>query len=329
MVRPLWAVGFCCLFGFGSCLRPTLHGDSIASTPTSSMRGAAITWHQGRMLPSLVQVAQAVKEFPLSVSKVLVNLQYAVPSSWLWNKTHEGHVEDGGLWHYGEDVQHRLGNFIEKRHPSYHSMWDVACNLGIFLERLARKHPDRKFYGTDISKVMVNATKSRCPSCVAETYDLNELQASEFTLVPGHLPQPVDIIIVADVLYYMAWGGLPPFLNYVLPPSWTHAHRDAFWRHLTSLAHKEVIFSGHQNNRAVTQYLKDMGATFIPEEGVWVTPGMAGSSQFKDKYQEQQAISATFGSSAMYLLGAFVMTMIGYAVYVTKQRPPKKYGSFT
>jgi len=309
MPRLLWIVGLCSLFGSVLCLQPTVqHVAEMVVTRGSSMRGATAT-----EASIFARVAQTFRELPMAVSKLLVSLQYVMPSASLWNITHVGHVKDGGVWHYSESVEQNLENFIDTRHPSYESAWDVACNLGIFLERLAVKHPKRKFYGSDISTVMVNATMNRCPTCVAEVFDVNELQSPEFRPVPGHLPQPVDIVIVADVLYYIAWGGWPPIMNYVLPTSWTRVHRQTFWRHLTSLARKEVIFSGHQGNKAVTQYLMEMGATFMAEDGVWVTPGMSGKIQING---EQHATGV--GYPGLCLLCAFAIAIAACAAYKRK-----------
>jgi len=308
MPRLPWIVGLCALFGGVHCLQPNAqHVADIAVTGRSSMRGATAT-----NTSTSARLATTF-EFPLAVSTLLVSLQYVIPSASLWNSTHAGHQKDGGLWHYGENVGQALENFIETRHPSYESAWDVACNLGIFLERLAVKHPKRKFYGSDISAVMVNATKNRCPTCIAEVFNVNELQSPEFRPVPGHVPQPVDIVIVADVLYYMTWGGWPPLMNYVFPTSWTRVHRQTFWRHLKSLARKEVIFSDHQGNRAVTQFLKEMGATFLPEYGVWVTPGMSGKLQFN---AEQHATGV--GYLGLWVVCAFAIAIAASAAYNRK-----------
>jgi len=262
------------------------HDSEMSVTRGSSFRGVAAA-----DTAAFADVAKTSRGLPMFFSKRLIDLQYIWPwpSARLWNLTHAGHVKDGGVWHYGEDVEQYLENFIEMRHPSYSSAWDVACNLGIFLERLAVKHPNRQFYGSDISTVMVNATKKRCPSCVAEVFDVNEMQWPQFRPVPGHFPQPVDIVIVADVLYYMAWGGWPPLMNYALPTSWTRMNRQTFWQNLKSLARKEVIIS-HHGNSAVTQYLEEMGATWLAEHGVWVTPGMAGKAQIEVEHHTSAGI---------------------------------------
>lgn len=307
MSRLLLVVGLCTLLGNVICLRSTMHHGAET---VFSMRGTAAT-----EASAFTQVVQKFRQLPMSVSKLLINLQYVMPSASLWNSTHSGHVKDGGVWHYGSSVQQNLESFIERRHPSYDSAWDVACNLGIFLERLAAKHPERKYYGSDISTVMVNATIHRCPTCVAEVFDVNELQSSEFHPIPGHIPQPVDIIIVADVLYYMAWGGWPPIMNYVLPTSWTRGHRHTFWRHLKSLARKEVVFSNHQGNKAVTQYLTEMGATYMAKDGVWVTSGTSGQINFKDEHDA----AARYGYPGFYLLCASAIMLAACVAFYKRK----------
>jgi len=294
---------------FGSVCCVLFQGTLQHDVDMKVASGAFIRGSNSTQASTSKGFAPTFRKLPMAVSKLLVNLQYVMPSASLWNRTHEGHVEDGGVWHYGDSVEQHLESFIERRHPSYESAWDVACNLGIFLERLAVKHPERKFYGSDISTVMVNATMSRCPTCVAEVFDVNELQSTEFHPVRGHVPQAVDIVIVADVLYYMAWGGWPPIMNYVLPSSWTRVHRQTFWQNLKSLARKEVIISDHQGNTAVRQYLTEAGATFLAADGVWVTPGMSGKVQVK---VEQHA--SGFGFPGFGFLCAFVSCCLIYQV---------------
>lgn len=220
----------------------------------------------------------SAEKLPLGISNHLVWLEYLFPSGAWWDFIHDGHVKDGGLWHYGHEECSVLERFVERRHPSYSSLWDLASNQGFLLKRLATKHPGRKFYGSDISAVMVNATKTQCPTCKAEVFDISALQSRDFSVTPGHLPEPVDIIVVADVIVYMSWGGWPPILNTILPTSWTRTYRENFWYHLTHLARKEVIFNNNQGNLGVLRFLEQMGATRIEENGAifWVAPGAYG-----------------------------------------------------
>jgi len=228
----------------------------------------------------LLQAEQGAvaSELPIAISKHLVWLEYLVPSAAWWNVLHDGHVDDGGLWHYDKTVQHNLEQFVEQRHPSYDSLWDIASNQGFFLERLAEKHPERKFYGSDISSVMVNATKTRCPTCRTGVFDLANLESPDNVSLPSELPSVVDIVVVADVIVYLSWGGWPPILNTIIPAAWTRPHREHFWRHLTNLARKEVIFSNHQGNKGVLRFFQQMGATKVEKNGVefWVARGTHG-----------------------------------------------------
>jgi hypothetical protein len=248
----------------------------------------------------------------MALSKHLVWLSYIIPTGGVWDAIHDGHVKDGGIWNYTNHVEQKLDSFLEKRHPQYNSLWDVACNLGLVLGRLSQYHPERKYYGSDISSVMVNATKHNCPSCIADVFDLQELQSASFGVTLGRIPQPADIIIVADVLYYIAWGGLPPFLSSFIPASWMRSYRTRFWRHLTGLAKTEVIFTDHEGNADVRRFLTEMGATFLPDEGFWVTPGTYSQLQneqwLRVGYQRNHMHDGLLRSAIAMPLGIAIIT---------------------
>merc|ERR1719245_2425696 len=150
----------------------------------------------GMRAESSSDLVAASSFLPKSITQRLVWLNYLFGStSFLWDEIHDGHtINDGGIWNYAADVESELERFIEDRHPFYDSTWDVASNIGYFLERLARNHPDRQYFGSDISKVMVNSTRSECRTCVVEVFDINKLQYT--SALPKGFPEAVDIIIV-------------------------------------------------------------------------------------------------------------------------------------
>lgn len=205
---------------------------------------------------------------PKSITQNLVWLNYVFGSSgFLWDEIHDGHtVNDGGIWSYSADVESALETFIERRHPAYDSAWDVASNIGYFLKRLASRHPDRQYFGSDISKVMVNSTRSMCAKCVVEVFDINQLQYAN--ALPTGFPDAVDIIIVADVLNYMSWGRLPPIGNWLYPCWLVRHHQIDFLQHLTRRARKEVIFTASQGNSGVSRFFNDMGIQRVGGFGV-------------------------------------------------------------
>lgn len=213
-------------------------------------------------------VATASQWLPKSVTKNLVWLSYVFPgSSWLWDEIHDGHTtNDGGIWSYPENVESELERFVEQRHPTYDSAWDLSSNIGYFLRRLSEKHPDRRFFGSDISKVMVNSTRSQCASCLVEAFDVSQLQYSK--ALPKGFPDSVDIIIVADVMNYISWGGWPPLWNSDYPDWLVKHHEATFLQHLTQLARKEVIFTNSQGNQGVARFFKDMGIEQMGTFGV-------------------------------------------------------------
>lgn len=288
------ALRFTCLVSVLWAVIATKGAQAVVTVPARDDISFLQRQHQGAEPNLRTQDAvNRTEELPMAISKHLVWLNYVVPIGGVWDAIHDGHVKDGGIWNYSNNVHQRLDSFLERRHPSYESVWDVACNLGLILGRLARTHPERKYYGSDISSVMVNATRENCPACFADVFDMNELQSSNFGLTLGRIPQPADIIIVADVLYYISWAGLPPFLNGLLPQSWTISYQTRFWRHLTGMAKTEVIFTDHEGNDGVKQFLTKMGATFLPDEGFWVAPGTYSRLQneqwLRAGYQRSQA----------------------------------------
>jgi hypothetical protein len=139
--------------------------------------------------------------------------------------------------------------------------------MGFILERLDAKHPDARHYGTDISRVMVNRTARRCPRCTVGQFDINNLRDLKFEKIGDAFPAVFDLVIVSDVLYYMKWLDYPPgifqFMSHIgfkMPPR-VRADQIQFFARLRGLARKEVIFSDHQDNSGVIDFLTAMNAT--------------------------------------------------------------------
>ncbi|CAE8692436.1 unnamed protein product [Polarella glacialis] len=86
---------------------------------------------------------------------------------------------------------------------------------------------------------MVNATRSECLNCTVEAFDVAQLQYAD---VSAHgFPNEVDVIIVADVMYYISWGGWPPIGNRFYPSFMVSGYQTRFLQHLTRRARKEVL----------------------------------------------------------------------------------------
>ena len=181
---------------------------------------------------------------------------YVIPgsSAVVWDWIHRSRMQDGGVFRYGSIVHPEVTCYLEARHPNYSSVLDVACNHGIMLRRLQRSRPHAKFFGADVSEVMVNATRKRCPTCVVAQMNLADLLherdarapvkmrlthsltcvllLTDHTnararlvsqLLPAPLPSVVDVVIVSDVLYYSASLALSKALWLSVPPG-PHRH---------------------------------------------------------------------------------------------------------
>ena len=74
------------------------------------------------------------------------------------------------------------------------------------------------------------------------------------------LPPSYDVVIVSDVLFFMPWAGLPPAANRFVPTSWLRASQKRLFDALTRMAKRVVVFSDHENNPYVVDFLQAMGA---------------------------------------------------------------------
>ena len=219
-------------------------------------------------------------------------LPYVIPSggpAWLWDSLHY-HSGDG-MWQYSADnVGNAISSYILDAHPNCSSLLDVACNQGFLLNRMQRLRPHARHYGTDISTRMTEAAHERCPRChgIAQL-DLNSLARAPFVgPLPATFPKEYDVVVVADVLYFISWGGWPPALCHALPQSILYPAQRRFFDALTSLASLEVVFSDHQDNACAVAFLRGIGAMRRPvpashgngrrggsshTPSVWVAPG--------------------------------------------------------
>eukprot|EP00439_Symbiodinium_sp_Y106_P037367 s4915_g4.t1 len=212
---------------------------------------------------------------------------YFVATPEMWDSIHRhGQSSPGGIWKYDQakmEANHAVRYLFRK---TYTTLLDVSCNVGFTLANLLRHHPTAKHFGTDISTVMVEATQKNCPNCLAAQFDLGRLQ--DIGSAPmlrkawpnEEVPEAFDVILVSDVLIYISWGGMPPFLLRCdcccsLFRSWALSYQKTFLENIASLASDEVVFSQHQNNIVVTTMMRDLNVHFDEERGVWRLPGKA------------------------------------------------------
>lgn len=205
-------------------------------------------------------------------------LPYLLPTEAVWDRVvHKGRDDDrnGGVWHTSAGVHRELTCYIDAYHPDYASLLDVSCNLGWMLAHLSHRHPNASHYGTDISRRMVAATQRRCAACKTAPFDLARLARAVPPAAPpssaldsplaafADAPAAVDVVIVSDVLYYMPYDGwAPALLNaQVVPSRRLRVAQRRLFDALTSMARREVVFSDHQSNPAVIDFLTSMGAT--------------------------------------------------------------------
>ena len=187
------------------------------------------------------------------------------------------------LWGYtdGMTPHPELVSYIAAR--EYDSVLDAACSVGLMIGKLAMLHPDRSHYGTDISTAMAKASAQRCAVCHVGTFDLSGMQHIETVRrraprgFPREFPTSFDYVYLSDVLYYIAWDGIPPALYHsgLAKDDGESLSQRRFWKRLLALARKEVVFSDHQQNERVVRFLRKMGAEWRAHDRVWVARGTA------------------------------------------------------
>ena len=210
-------------------------------------------------------------------------LAYLFPYPFVWdgiihNRDNSG---GGGVWHYNDFVPHpELTCYVMTHHHNRTSLLDVACNMGYMLSRLQEARPKALHFGVDISARMTALARERCPACNIVQADLSSLQ---FQQDIGKLAvSAVDLVLVSDVLYYIPYARWPPLLlnGRLVPTAFLRTAQRRFFEHLTSLSREEVVFSDHQSNAAVVDFLRYNGATQLPQRGgLWVARGTAPSDE--------------------------------------------------
>ena len=135
------------------------------------------------------------------------------------------------------------------------------------LARLEALNPRAQHYGTDVSAAMVAATRVRCAKCAAVVqFDLATLLDADSTSRAGvqplarGLPATFDVVVVSDVLYFMPFARLPPVAGRLVPKAWLRASQRRFFDALVRLARRAVVFSDHEDNPLVVDFLAAHGA---------------------------------------------------------------------
>jgi len=209
-------------------------------------------------------------------------LAYLFPYPFVWDGIiHNRDNSGGGVWHYNDFVPHpELTCYVMTHHHNRTSLLDVACNAGYMLSRLQEARPKALHFGIDISARMTALARERCPACNIVQADLSSLQYQQDI---GELAvSAVDLVLVSDVLYYIPYARWPPLLlnGRLVPKSFVRTAQRRFFEHLTSLSREEVVFSDHQSNAAVVDFLRLNGATQLPRRGgLWVARGTAPSDE--------------------------------------------------
>ena len=183
---------------------------------------------------------------------------------------------------------------IARRYPDYGSVLDVGSGAGVLLARMCYLNnrcnwdnatntttPCARHYGLDIAPSMVTATRAMCRECTnVGTFDISRLQDQPFAPADPAFPRVFDLVVVSDLLYLVRWGWFPPAVHRYLPPEWFRRAHQTFWENLRRMAVKEVVFSDHQDNPHVDNFLMAMGAVErLAIKGVsgtkfWTVPGM-------------------------------------------------------
>ena len=238
---------------------------------------------------------------------------HLVASPALWDWVH-GNADDA--WRYNST---KLGvaavmKYIDDAHKGYTSLLDVACNQGYHIGHLESTHPHARHYGTDISSLMAERTRSKCKTCRTAQFDIGELQnrapdrapdgggpdaAASGTAARGPVgfPASYDVVLVSDVLYYISWGtpGFPPGLLSHCPIC-RRMVRPAQRRWLAAvrrMARDEVVFSDHQDNPTVMEMFQSFEEiSYQPGRHVYTMSGTAprntGREEEAHQHQHQE-----------------------------------------
>jgi len=205
----------------------------------------------------------------------------AAQSPELWDWIHQNGEEfgSGGIWRYNDGLKGTGVVRYVNHQPKYDRLADMSCSVGIILSALREGNPAAEHVGSDISRLMVNKTRSRCPQCRAEQFDLGSFKRPAGERVDYVFPGTFDYVLVSDVLIYIAWGGWPPLLLRICPPCRQMALSDqrVWMERVKAITRRKVVFSDHQNNAIAIEMLKALGAVYDARYGVYLIEGTAGA----------------------------------------------------
>ena len=140
------------------------------------------------------------------------------PELWDWIHQNGEQFGSGGIWRYGSSLKHAdIVRYVSAQ-PKYDRLADMSCSVGIILSALRELNPAAEHVGSDISRLMVNKTRTQCPQCRAEQFDLGNFRRPAGEKVDYIFPGTFDYVLISDVLIYIAWGGWPPLMMRICPP---------------------------------------------------------------------------------------------------------------
>ena len=203
-------------------------------------------------------------------------------SSDVWDNIHmQGQKLEGGrgVFGYGNWLKNQPSIRYLRTQPKYARLADMSSSVGIILATLQEENPRAEHFGSDISRLMVNATQQRCRQCHVAQFDVGRFQRPEGEAASYAFPGTFDYVLVEDVLYYIAWGGWPPFLLNICGPCrrMAQTHQRRWLERVKALTRRKVVISAHQENPIVMDMLRALGATRDPEYGIFLVDGTAPS----------------------------------------------------
>ena len=190
------------------------------------------------------------------------------PEVWDWVHTNGQQMGPGGIWKYGANMLSGGTVKYVTAQPRYERLVDMSCSVGIVLSALQHNNPAAEHFGSDISRVMVNETRRRCPRSHAAQFDLGRFRQPAGDTVDYVFPGTFDYVIISDVLIYIAWGDWPPLLlRWCAPCRHMALGEQRRWLdRVKALTRREIVFSSHQNNPIAIEMLTALGAKMIGNE---------------------------------------------------------------
>ena len=140
------------------------------------------------------------------------------PELWDWIHQNGEQFGSGGIWRYDHSLKSAGVVRYVSAQPKYDRLADMSCSVGIILSALREMNPAAEHVGTDISRLMVNKTRTRCPQCRVDQFDLGIFKRPAGEKVDYVFPGTFDYVLISDVLIYIAWGGWPPLLLRICAP---------------------------------------------------------------------------------------------------------------